>query len=165
MPDGLSGDPNCGLFAPFWNSWVDLPCQISSAQPVGCACEHPEQMYLQLRGLCPHSNIDRFYVPRNKMKSGAVMLIGLATTIIEYDNDNMLWRLTELSKNTSATTNASLPSYALGAHEWIIDNDNVKCGTKGELFRGVLKLTGCREGDFTCSDGQCIRFLNVIKKI
>ena len=86
------------------------------------------------------------------------MLIGLATTIIEYDNDNMLWRLTELSKNTSATTNASLPSYALGAHQWIIDNDNVKCGTKGELFRGVLKLTGCRGGDFTCSDGQCIRF-------
>ena len=157
MPDGLSGDPHCGVFAPLWNSWVDLPCQISSAQPVGCACKHPEQMYLQLRGLCLLSNIDRFYVPRNKMRSGAVMLIGSATTIIEYDSDNMLWRLTEHSKNTSATTNGSLPSYALGAHEWVIDNDNRGCSSEGKPYTKTLKLTGCFNGEFTCSDGQCIR--------
>ena len=161
----LSGDPNCGALTPLWNSWVDLPCHISTGLLIGCACEHPKQMYLKLRGLCPVSNIDRFYVPRNKIRSGAVMLIGLATTIIEYDNVNMMWRLTEQSKNTTATTNATLPSYALGAHEWVIDNDNVQCGIKGELFRGVLKLTGCKEGDFTCSDGQCIRLYNLPEKI
>ena len=51
--------------------------------PIVCACEHPNQMYLQLRGLCPDSNLDRFYVPRNQ--EGAVILIGLKTSLISYD--------------------------------------------------------------------------------
>ena len=53
--------------------------------PIVCACVHPSQMYLQLRGLCPDTNMDRFYVPRNKERSGAVILIGLKTSLISYD--------------------------------------------------------------------------------
>ena len=56
--------------------------------PIVCACEHPNQMYLQLRGLCPDSNLDRFYVPRNQ--EGAVILIGLKTSLISNDKVDMI---------------------------------------------------------------------------
>ena len=56
--------------------------------PIVCACEHPNQMYLQLRGLCLDSNLDRFYVPRNQ--EGAVILIGLKTSLISYDKVDMI---------------------------------------------------------------------------
>ena len=73
----LSVDPsqNCGLLIIPWQGWSDWQCQVATT-PITCACEHPGQMYLQLRGLCPSSNIDRFYVPRNKKRSGAVQLLG-----------------------------------------------------------------------------------------
>ena len=67
---------NCALFVPVWNGWQDWSCIINAAQPITCACEHPHQMYLQLRGLCPSSTIDQFYVPRNKKRVGSVILIG-----------------------------------------------------------------------------------------
>ena len=46
-------------------------------------------MYLQLRGLCPDTNLDRFYVPRNKERSGALILIGLKTSLIAYDKADL----------------------------------------------------------------------------
>ena len=148
---------NCGLFIPLWNGWTNWLCQIPASQLVNCACEHPQQMNLQLRGLCPASNIDRFYAPRNKKKSGAVLLLGLDTSIIEYENGNEKWKLTEYSHNTTAITDAPLASYVLGSHNWLIENDDIGCNN-GESYTTVLKLTGCREGEFTCSDGQCIRY-------
>ena len=50
-----------------------------------------------------------------------------------------------------------LESYVLGTHEWRVEGDNVQCSNKGEAYTATLKLTGCREGEFTCYDGQCIR--------
>ena len=50
-------------------------------------------MYLQLRGLCPHSHLDTFYVPRNRKMSGAVELIGLMTSDIAYDDTTVSWTL------------------------------------------------------------------------
>ena len=156
---GLDADPstNCALLSASWGGWINFPCQITASTPITCGCEHPGQMYLQLRGLCPDSNIDRFYVPRNKKRSGAMQIIGLETTIIEYDKILKLWEMNELSQNTSAIMKGSLDSYALGSHQWSIENDNEKCSENGEAYMRMLKLTGCREGEFTCNDGQCIR--------
>ena len=156
---GLKGGTtkNCGLAVPAWKGWNDWQCKIPKAHYIPCACEHPKQMYLQLRGLCPDSNIDRFYVPKNKKRSGAVQILGLDTTIIEYDKENVLWKLIEHSNNITASTSAPLATYVLGSHEWLIENDNIGCNN-GESYTTVLKLTGCREGEFTCSDGQCIRY-------
>ena len=114
-------------------------------------------MYLQLRGLCPDSNIDRFYVPRNKRQSGSVQVIGLKKTTIEYDKGDLMWSLAVESHNTSATSEAAFESYALGAHEWMIENDSLECSSQGEPYKTRLKLSGCWEGEFTCNDGQCIR--------
>ena len=160
----LYGDPtrNCGAFIPAWGGWVDWICQIPRAHFISCACQHPGQMYLQLRGLCSDSNIDRVFIPKNKKKSGAVQLLGLDTTLIEYDKMDMAWKLTEHSQNTIAVTDASLASFALGTHEWLIENDNVECSNKGKPYTRVLKLTGCKDGEFTCRDGQCIRNLKAL---
>ena len=150
---------NCGLLVPPWNGWADWLCRIPKAHVVSCACEHPGQMYLQLRGLCPDSNIDRFYIPKNKKRSGAVQIIGLDTTIIEYDKKTKLWKTMEFSQNTSALIKAPLTSFALGSQKWSIVNDNEECSDNGDPYEKVLKLTGCREGQFTCNDGQCIRYI------
>ena len=116
-------------------------------------------MYLQLRGLCPDSHIDQFYIPRNKKRSGNVNLIGLKNTIIEYERLGLAWimKVRGISQNTTALSQAPRSSYVLGKHEWDIEGDNKKCSTNGEAYTRMLKLTGCREGEFTCSDGQCIR--------
>ena len=84
LDGGASG--NCGFMDPRWKGWRDFMC--SRDFPVTCACEHPGQMYLQLRGLCPDSNLDKFYVPRNQ--EGAVILIGLKTSLISYDKVDMI---------------------------------------------------------------------------
>ena len=65
------------------------------------------------------------------------------------------WKV--LFQNTSAVCDGPLESYVLGTHEWRIEGDNVQCSAKGEAYTATLKLTGCREGEFTCYDGQCIR--------
>ena len=148
---------NCAILVPMWNGWNTWPCKIPPATPVSCACEHPEQMYLQLRGLCPDSDIDRFFVPRNKKRSGALLLLGLDTTIIEYDYKNLVWKLIEHSRNITATTNAQLASYVIGSHEWMIQNDNRECIDKVEPNNKVLKRTGCKEDEDTCTGGQCIK--------
>ena len=155
----LSGDTNnnCALLLGIWGGWNPWPCSLPGSSQIACACEHPGQMYLQLRGLCPKSNIDQFYVPRNKERSGAVLLIGLDTTIIDYDKETISWTLLENSQNTTAVTDAPLASFVLGSHEWMIENDNVECSKKGKPYTRILKLTGCMEGEFTCSDGQCIK--------
>ena len=85
------------------------------------------------------------------------MLIGQETTTVEYSKGEVAWQLTEHLHNTSALIDAPLESYVLGSHEWLIENDHVKCSTKGKPYRIILKLTGCREEEFTCNDGQCIR--------
>ena len=65
--------------------------------------------------------------------------------------------MSSILKNTSAVCDGPLESYVLGTHEWRIEGDNVQCSAKGEAYTATLKLTGCREGEFTCYDGQCIR--------
>ena len=66
------------------------------------------------------------------------------------------------TSDTIAVTDASLASFALGTHEWLIENDNVECSNKGKPYTRVLKLTGCKDGEFTCRDGQCIRNLKAL---
>ena len=126
---------------------------------ISCVCEHPEQMYLQLRGLCPDSNIDQLYIPRNNARTGKVNLLGFIKTVIEYVEVEKIWKLRVhgMLENTTAISESPISSYVLGTHEWLIEGDNFICSTRGEAYTRMLKLTGCREGEFTCSDGQCIR--------
>ena len=155
--DFIDPTRNCAVLVPMWNGWRDWQCKVPPSQPLSCACEHPGQMYLQLRGLCPDSSIDRFYVPRNKKRSGAVLLLGLHTTTIEYDTENMVWKLIEHSQNVTATTNAPLASYVLGSHEWLVQNDKRECNNRVEGSKKVKKMDGCQDNSYVCTNGQCIK--------
>ena len=130
---------------------------ISQAHLIYCTCEHPDEMYVQLRGLCPDSYIDQVYIPRNRPKSGNVDLLGFKNTIIKYEGSQLGWKMWSDVQNTTAHSKAPLASFVLGKHEWAIKGDNMECSESGEPYTRLLKLTGCREGEFTCSDGQCIR--------
>ena len=79
--------------------------------------------------------------------------------MIEYEGSALAWQLRVYgaSANTTAKSESPLSSFVLGTHEWRIEEDNLACSPKGEPYTRVLKLTGCGEGEFTCSDGQCIR--------
>ena len=54
----------CGHIRPWaLKGWREYDC--FTPEFMMCGCQHPQQMYLQLRGLCSESYIDRFFVPRN----------------------------------------------------------------------------------------------------
>ena len=84
--------------------------------------------------------------------------------LLQYSKEALAWQLVEQTHNTTALAEAPFPSYALGAHSWLIQGDNPTCSSKGGPHTRLLKLTGCREGDFTCSDGQCIRSGNSLHR-
>ena len=140
-----------------WKGWKEFGCFVPEL--FTCACQHPKQMYLHLRGLCPGSHFDRFYVPRNEEGSGSVQLLGIKTSVIKHNG--LSWQMEDsgwiVSKNTTAISEAPFSSFVLGSQNWTITNDNKTCSTKGESYRRRLKLTGCLVGNFTCDDGQCIR--------
>ena len=96
-------------------------------------------------------------MPRNMRWSGLPVMVGLRSGLLQYSKEALAWQLVEQTHNTTALAEAPFPSYALGAHPWLIQGDNPTCSSKGGPHTRRLKLTGCREGDFTCSDGQCIR--------
>lgn len=79
-------DPgHCGVMMIKQPGWRNFYCKTKGIPQITCACDHPGQMYLHLRGLCPDSNIDKYFVPRNKQKSGALVLVGVAKqSMIEY---------------------------------------------------------------------------------
>ena len=155
--DFIDPTRNCAIMVPMWKGWRDWQCKVPLAHVLSCACEHPGQMYLQLRGLCPDSTIDKFYVPKNKKRTGTVHLLGLHTTTIEYDTANMVWKLIEHSQNVTATTDSALASYVLGSHEWMVENDKRECIKKVDSDNKVLEMSGCQDDKYSCTGGQCIR--------
>ena len=84
-------------------------------------------------------------MPRNKKRSGAVFLQCLHTTTIEYDTKNMVWKLKEHSKNVTATTDAPLASYVMGAQQWMVQNDKRECFNEIQPSNKVCILNMCHE--------------------
>ena len=63
------------------------------------------------------------------------------------------WVLANAKADVTAKSHATKVSYPLGKHEWTIYNNDCN---KGKT-QTPLKLTGCKEDEFTCNDGQCIK--------
>ena len=107
-----------------------------------------------MRGLCGDSYIDRDFLPQNDPAEGFITFYGTIEANLAF-RDNQ-WSLRMGHYNTTAHTNAPVSSFMLGKHVWTIANDSEKCN-KGESYTAVLKLTGCKVGEFTCDDGQCVK--------
>ena len=156
-PDGGIAQ-NCGLVVTSWGGWVAYECKTTRNSANMCACESKGQMFLTMRGLCPDSNIDKYFVPQNKDYDAQTLFRGLYKTIIEYHAADNLWHLEVVGGNskTVATSDASQHSFLLGMSKWNVMGDHIMCN-KGMPYTTVLKLSGCKETEFTCHDGQCVK--------
>ena len=120
----------------------DWECKTNRANLMMCPCESTGQMFLTMRGLCPDSNIDKYFVPQNKEYDGQTLFRGLFKTIIEYKEEDHKWHLMVVGLNsTMATSDASKHSFLLGMTNWTVKGDNYGCN-KGLPYKTVLKLSG-----------------------
>ena len=147
---------NClGYFTdtPDHHAWGESAC----FEYYSCPCQYSRQPILKLRGLCLYSNLDILYTPKQLYNDPNNMIImGLTSTRITYDDQTSQWTMTDNNWNVSAMSRATKVSYVLGKHPWTVINDVYDCH-EGETYSTWLKLTGCSDGEFTCNDGQCIQ--------
>ena len=144
-------------------SWREEGCTSSWR---GCPCKNEElPPLLFVRGLCPTSrlrtmnpNLGLQFTPIQRPDNFRDVWFkgGMSSQIrLNWTGDGK-WTLSDDIWNTSAATNAPMDSYALGKNEWLVTGDDENCHD-GEPYTTFLKFTGCREGEFTCDDGQCVR--------
>ena len=154
----VKGEPNggrnenCLLLWIYHNGWYEISCN-DGIDLNYCACAFDAVPILRLRGLCPESYIDKFYTLYQGTHLG---FYGLKQTKIEYDKNKDYWKANVVALSTKGIIRAkSGQSMLLGRHIWNISDDASLC-SNGRPYLKVLKLTGCRDDEFTCSDGQCI---------
>jgi hypothetical protein len=147
---------------PTEESWGEQGCKSDAW---GCACMYQRLPILTLRGICPGSALapqdSPDYVPKQLPSSPSnLFLVGAISTQIRYNDTTEQWILTDAVSSVTAVSKASKLSFVLGKHTWTVTNDVFGC-SEGRPYTIQLKLTGCSEGQFTCSDGQCI---NIAKR-
>ena len=77
------------------------------------------------------------------------------STAIKYDQNKMLWLMNVVHSNVTGTAIASHKSFALGKNTWTITGDR-GCNKGSNSHTIDLKMSGCKDGNFTCNDGQCV---------
>ena len=136
--------------------WLNWRCTASEAEIIHCLCWRREQIYLTLRGLCPDTNIDTYWVPRND-ETSKLLYVGITSSRISFNYSANMWELGVVGKKerTVGRAKTGFDSLLLGRTHWLVETDTPACNN-GEPYGATLKLSGCGEEEFTCSDGQCI---------
>ena len=99
--------------------------------------------------------IDTLYAPMNEGGDVTKLILrGIKQTTIWFDRVQKVWMLTNAWTNTTGISHAQKGSYAMGVHTWRITGDQ-HCHD-GQPYTAQLKLTGCRDDEFTCRSGHCI---------
>ena len=151
-PDGGRGENCVRTFDK--NKWGDHKCDRRYA----CMCSYDPSFYLRLRGLCSNSAIDVFYKPLNSWKDyRQLTLQGIKNSLITYDEKQKGWNLKTGGSSVKAFSKAPHWSFTVGKHNWTIKGDN-DCNVEEEYLK-ELKMSGCKDNEFTCSDGQCVSML------
>lgn len=97
--------------------------------------------------------IDTTYLATNKITNGQLTYLGLKNSVIEFIDQKWQMKVFDSSMGTSASSSAPKATFLLGQSRWMVLNDSC---SEGATLQTELKLTGCQEGDFTCTDGQCV---------
>ena len=128
-----------------------------------CSCHFPAPPFLTLRGLCKDSNIDQTYLPQNSPITGHLDYYGTVKTQAMFLRDEQQWMMKMIVFNTTATSTMATHDgyrFMLGKVNWTIEGDSKSCQKgRGGSYVTELKLTSCREGEFTCEDGQCVQMV------
>ena len=158
----VPGQPNGGLKqqCTHWSGdsaegrLYDSP-RISSSSKGQCLCQLSETPLLRLRGLCKGSKIDTHYTM--KSINGSVVFLGLTGTEIRFVTTSTIpsWKLSVNQMNTTSSTPAEESSFILGRYTWSVSFDSAQCFGGGS-YSTDLKMSGCRGGEFTCSNGDCV---------
>ena len=106
-------------------------------------------------GLCEETLIDRDFQPQNDVKDIETLFITGQSTSINYDHKQMVWMMNVVHYNITGTSVASHKSYTLGKSMWTIVGDR-GCNKASNSYTVQLKMSGCKDGNFTCFDGQCV---------
>ena len=75
---------------------------------------------------------------------------------MRYNSSLSQWVYIDPRLNVTARSRASQKSFVLGKHNWTVSGDNYQC-SKDKEYDIELKLTGCKDNEFTCNDGQCVK--------
>ena len=105
-----------------------------------------------LRGSGAAKTVSVHYTPRQSAADPRNLFFvnGLAARIQFSESLNQC-TISDVGSNVTGVSEASRTTYVLGKYNWTFEGES-KCAAKDYL----LKLTGCFEGEFTCSDGECI---------
>ena len=151
---------NCLYYKPKMESWIEWQCNV-----VGgfiCPCEYETLPIFNFRGLCPHTLMEHSgYVIRKRTTDLDIVMVGHKSAQIKFKGSQ--WILTDAhfdlgqrGQTITAKTNAGPMSYALGRNNWTVSGDYHKC-SEGKDYTITLKLSACKEDEFTCNDGHCVK--------
>ena len=95
-------------------------------------------------------------MPRND-KTSKLLYVGITSSQISFNYSANMWELGVVGKKqrTVGTAETGFDSLLLGRTRWLVESDSSTCNN-GRPYGATLKLSGCGEEEFTCSDGQCI---------
>ena len=142
---------NCLLYDPEWSLWKEWNC---FAMKRGCPCIFPSPPVLQLRGsVCESSSIQgqRYTIRQSPQNPQEIIMVGFRSSQIFVWDTN--WILRDAPYDVTAWSHARKESFSLGKHNWTVRDPG--CSDDQNTYE--MKLTGCKEGEFTCDDGQCIK--------
>ena len=147
----------CAIFSYEREGYINWPCLYTGG--IGgwyCSCQFPGHFYLTLRGLCKDSHLDQMYQPENSPVDGETTYFGNRKTAARYLREENQWKMETYVFNTTALSEEISKRFMLRKQMWTIEGDSQKCH-EGKPYTAELKLTGCKDGQFTCKDGQCIK--------
>ena len=135
---------------------INFECQYTGGMGgFYCTCDFADHPFLTLRGLCKSSNLDQTYLPQNSPLDGETTYYGNRKSIARFKKEDFQWKIDTFVYNTTAVSKEIAGRFMLGKQNWTIEGDSKKC-YEGKPYNVKLKLTGCKLGEFTCDDGQCI---------
>ena len=125
---------------------------------MGCPCSYETRPILHLRGFCPATDIEKLgYTPwQRPVNPTDVVMVGQMYSQIVFSSRSRKWIIGHPYSDVRARTEASHRSYALGKQNWTITGDTIECSKNQSSYTIEMKLTGCKEHEFTCDDGQCV---------
>ena len=142
-------------------SWKEWQCKYQAiGNPRSCPCGYPTSPIINIWGLCPdtlveHSRYKIKQLPSNPME---VFMVGYQSAQIKYDHHLSEWILEDKRQGVTAKSQASHMSFALGRSNWTISGDDRKC-SRGKEYTVTLKLSACKDDEFTCNSGHCVKMV------
>ena len=135
-------------------TWVETRCNDDH---IGCPCAYDSPPLIRLRGFCSDTDLEHliYTVTQSAADPQKIIMVGFDGAQIQYNSSLSQWVYSDQGANVRARSKASQNSFALGKHNWTVTDDDEKC-SEGNVYTLEMKLTGCKNTEFTCGNGQCV---------